>query len=60
MTQKKTNGMKIMMPTILIMTVREFVITKISDNKYSFSFGYYTGSNWYNEPSTTGQSMVEQ
>ena len=23
-------------------------------NKYSFSFGYYTGSNWYNEPSTTG------
>ena len=30
------------------------IITKIADNKYSFSFGYYTGTNWYNEPSTTG------
>lgn len=30
------------------------IITKIADNKYSFSFGYYIGTNWYNEPSTTG------
>ena len=29
------------------------IITKISDNKYSFSFGYYSGFNWDNEPSAT-------
>ena len=30
------------------------IILKILDNKYSFSFGYYSGANWYNEPSTIG------
>lgn len=30
------------------------IITKIVDNKYSFSFGYYSGANWYDEPSSIG------
>lgn len=30
------------------------IITKIVDNKYSFSFGYYSGANWYDEQSSIG------
>ena len=29
-------------------------IIEISENKYSFFFGYYTGSDWHTDSSTTG------
>lgn len=30
------------------------IIIKISDNKYSFSSSYYSGTNWYDEPGVIG------